>query len=271
MGLEAPDVSTPSSTSSFTFLHYVSRIITYIVSRCWTVLLVLVAWHVWVSVNRYNPIVMPGPASVAEELTMQSGLYLQNAAITFGVALAGTTCGLAIGTGFALACWMSRVVEGLLVPLTILFSSVPVVAIIPILARVLGYDVSTVIAAVAVITFFPSFVFISSGLKALPPGGADFFKVCGASRAAILMRLALPAAVPSFAVALRLAAANGVLAAMVAEFLMGTSGLGYLFEVTKSEGKMESAMATSLVATGLSIVFFLAASAFERAIRERWI
>ena len=51
-----------------------------------------------------------------------------------------------------------------------LFSSVPVVALIPVIARLLGYDTSTVLAIVVIITFFPSFVFASSGLRSAAAG-----------------------------------------------------------------------------------------------------
>ena len=90
----------------------------------------------------------------------------------------------------AIAAWFSPIAAGLLNPLTVLFSSVPVVALIPVIARLLGYDTSTVLAIVVIITFFPSFVFASSGLGALPPGSEDLFHVLGASRFAVLLRLA---------------------------------------------------------------------------------
>jgi len=55
------------------------------------------------------------------------------------------------------------------------------VALIPVLARVFGYDVKTVRAIGVIICFFPAFVFTSAGLKVLPLGSDDLFKVLGAS------------------------------------------------------------------------------------------
>ena len=45
---------------------------------------------------------------------------------------------------------------------------------------------------------------------------------------------------------------------MVAEFLMGTTGLGYLFAKTKSDFQTEQAFGASLVATVISATAFLA-------------
>ncbi|MXY40568.1 MAG: ABC transporter permease subunit [Rhodospirillaceae bacterium] len=233
----------------------------------WGILLILVAWQAWVIVNQFNPIVMPTPISVFDALVTDPVLFLENTGITFAVALVGMTGGMIIGTSLAVATWLSPLLSGLVSPLAVLFSSVPVVALIPIIARLLGYNVSTEIAIVVIITFFPSFVFASSGLRALPPGSDDLFRVLGASRRATLFRLALPAAMPNLAIALRLAAAHAILAAMIAEFLMGTSGLGYLFAKTNDEFQTEQAFGTSIVATAISVAAFLLASFVERRVR----
>lgn len=233
----------------------------------WGILLILVAWQAWVIVNQFNPIVMPTPIGVFDALVTDPVLFLENTGITFAVALVGMTGGMIIGTSLAVATWLSPLLSGLVSPLAVLFSSVPVVALIPIIARLLGYNVSTEIAIVVIITFFPSFVFASSGLRALPPGSDDLFRVLGASRRATLFRLALPAAMPNLAIALRLAAAHAILAAMIAEFLMGTSGLGYLFAKTNDEFQTEQAFGTSIVATAISVAAFLLASFVERRVR----
>ena len=75
---------------------------------------------------------------------------------------------------------------------------------------------ATEIAIVVIITFFPSFVFTTAGLRALPQGSQDLFTVLGASKISTLRRLALPAAFPNLAIALRLAAAHAFLAAIIA-------------------------------------------------------
>jgi ABC-type nitrate/sulfonate/bicarbonate transport system permease component len=241
-----------------------------LVEDYWGVLLLLIAWELWVIVNQFNPIVMPTPTAVLNDLASHPGVYLQNVAITLMVAVFGLVVGMLVGTGLAVAAWFSPIAAGLLNPLTLLFSSVPVVALIPIIARLLGYDTSTVLAIVVIITFFPSFVFASSGLRSPPPGSEDLFRVLGASKLAVLGRLALPSAMPNLAIAFKLAAAHAILAAMVAEFLMGTSGLGYLFAKTKADFQTEQAFGVSAVATIISASAFLAAGWVEKRVRERY-
>lgn len=236
----------------------------------WGILLLLLAWQLWVVADHLNVIVMPTPLAVLHDLVSHPDVYLENVGSTLAVAAFGLVAGMAVGTALAVAAWFSAIAAGLLNPLTVLFSSVPVVALIPVIARLLGYDTSTVLAIVVIITFFPSFVFAAAGLRSLPPGAEDLLRVLGATRLDVLRRLALPAAMPNLAIAFKLAAAHAILAAMVAEFLMGTSGLGYLFAKTKADFQTEQAFGASAVATVISAGAFLIAGWVEKRVRDRF-
>jgi NitT/TauT family transport system permease protein len=236
----------------------------------WGVLLLVLLWQAWVSIAGLNAIVMPSPLGVLLDLVGDPMAYLASTGQTVLLAALGLVLGVALGTGLAVACWLSRILAGLLTPLGLVFASVPVVALIPVLARIFGYDMRTVLAIVVIICFFPAFVFTGAGLRALPPGSDDLFRVLGAGTWRRLWLLALPAAVPEWTVALRLAAANAILAAMVAEFLMGTSGLGHLFHAARGDLAMERALGASLIATVISVACFLAASRLEQAARDAW-
>ena len=240
------------------------------ISRYWAILLFLVVWQAWVVINAFNPIVAVGPFAVLSDLINHPEIYLSNMFITFVVALGGLASGMILGSLLAIASWFSRFVSAMLTPLAVMFASVPVVVLIPIFARLFGFNITTSLFVVVVITFFPSFVFTSSGLRSLPPGSEDLFRVLGAGRLTVLWRLALPAALPNMAIALRLSASHAVLAAMVAEFLMGTTGLGFLFAQNLERFATERAFGAGLVATIASVAMFLVANAIESHIHRRW-
>lgn len=239
-------------------------------SRYWGVLAILVLWQGWVSLSGLNAIVLPSPGSVVADLVANPGLYAANAGKTFFVAVTGLAMGLVAGILLALAAWASRLLNGLLTPVGLIFSSIPVVALIPILARLLGYDIRTEIAIVAISAFFPTFVFVGAGLKSLPPGSDDLFKVLGASRWQRFLRLVTPSAVPNLMVALRLTAPEAVLAAILAELLMGTSGLGYMFREAAGRFATERAFGTSLIATITAVIVFGLVMTAERRVHARW-
>ncbi|NIZ10582.1 ABC transporter permease [Pseudooceanicola sp. HF7] len=239
-------------------------------AKYWGVIGVLLLWQGWVWAKDLNAIVMPQPLDVVRDLVTNPGIYLSNAALTLTLAALGLVMGMALGTAIAVLAWTSRLLSGILIPLGLIFSSVPVVALIPILARLLGYDVKTVLAIVVIISFFPAFVFTSAGLRALPPGSEDLFRVFGSSPWQRFIRLVLPSAVPSWMIALRLSAPPAVLSAMVAEFLMGTSGLGYMFRQSAADFQTDRAFGTSVVATAISVLCFTLATLAEKRVNARW-
>lgn len=239
-------------------------------ARSWGVLLLIAAWQLWVSANGYNSIVMPRPTEVLGDLVGHPSAYLGPFASTVSNAAVGLVLGMLLGTLVAVLAWWSALLAGMLTPAALVMRSVPIVAMIPVIARLLGYGESTVLAVAVLISFFPAFVLVASGLRALPPGSEDVFMVLGARKAGRLWRLALPAAAPNLLVALRISAANCVLAALVAEFLMGTDGLGYLFQQTRNDLNMERAWGAALIATLLSVVLFLGAQRLERWGHARW-
>jgi len=236
----------------------------------WPLLLIVGSWQVWISLGHVARIVAPAPRDVVVELFAHAGVYFAAGGVTLLVALAGLIIGTALGCVLAVITWFSPFVTGMLTLPAVLITSTPLVALMPVIARLLGYNQRTVIAAAVVITFFPTFVLVASGLRALPPGTADLFTVLGAGRLARLRLLVLPSAIPQLLVALRLSCANCILAALVAEYLMGTSGLGRLFATAESTFDTASAWAACLVATALSVGAFLGSRRLERAARTRF-
>ena len=88
-----------------------------------------------------------------------------------------------------------------------------------------------------------------------------------AKTSARLRYLALPAAVPNLAIAMRVGAAYSVLVTVVAEYLMQTGGLGNMFALTSQAFQTGRALGASLVAMALSVGLYSASSALEGRIQ----
>ena len=259
-------ISTAPTPAKNRSLNFVLRFL----QKYWGILLILALWEAVVIGRQLNAIVLPKPEDVVLAVLANPDLYLSNLASTAWVAIVGLTIGAVIGTSLAVISWSSRILSGILTPLGLMFASIPVVAIIPILARMLGYETKTVLAIVSILSFFPFFVYTSAGLRMLPPGGHDLVSVIGTSRLRYLWHLSLPAAVPSWFTAMRLAGPNAILAAMVAEFLMATPGLGTLLSEATHDLDNAIALGASLVATIVSIILFQAAQRIERRVHSAW-
>ena len=232
----------------------------------WPVLLLLVLWQAWVSATGYNSIVVVPPGAVASDLLHYPAVYLTPALHTLAFALVGLGLGLATGALLALAAWLSELVAGVTTPLALLLSATPVVCLIPVIARLFGYGARSELVAIAVMTMFPSFVYCGTGLRQAPAMSRDVLFVLHASRWQYLRLLAVPAALPALATALRVGATFSVLVALLAEYLMQTGGLGALFAITMQQLHLARALGASAVAMALSVLLFEATRAIEHRV-----
>jgi ABC-type nitrate/sulfonate/bicarbonate transport system permease component len=232
----------------------------------WAVPLLLLLWQLWLSAAGYSSIVLVSPGAVFSDLIHFPGAYLVPALRTLAFALGGLAIGMVAGLLLAVAAWLSELLAGITTPFALLLSSTPVVCLIPIVARLFGYESRTELIAVAVMTFFPSFVYAAAGLKQLPPMSSNVFHVLRASRWQTLRLLALPAALPALAAALRVGATYSVLVALLAEYLMQTGGLGTLFAVTMQQFHLARALGASVLAMALSALLYEVSRALEQRV-----
>lgn len=240
------------------------------VSRWWAVALVVVVWQLWVSLTGFNSIVLPRPTDVVADLVGHPGAYAGDTARTIGLALVGIAIGMAMGFAVAVATWASSIVAGAISPLVLMLRSIPIVAVIPVVARLVGYGNKVVPIVTIMLAFFPAYVMTTSGLRSASSTSIDLLRALGSSRWTLLRRVLVPSAIPNLLVALRLCASSAVLAAMVAEFLAGTNGLGRLFSNSRVRFDNERAWGAALIATALSVVFFQLALRVERWGRARF-
>jgi|TARA_B100000519_G_scaffold146911_1_gene127640 putative hydroxymethylpyrimidine transport system permease protein len=228
------------------------------------VVAIVAAWALWVVIGQVNRVVMPSPASVLADLVGHPDAYLPDLTVSAGLAATGLVLGQLLGIGLAIAAHLSGVVRAAVRPAVLIVRAVPMVAMVPIFARIVGYGTPTVLVVATLVAYFPAFVLVSRGLASASRSKQDLLTVLGASRWTRFRRLDLPAAVPSLLEAFRLSAVGSVVGVLLAEFVVGSSGLGQLFVVSRVSYDMSRSWGAAIVATVLSLAFFGLASAVTR-------
>jgi NitT/TauT family transport system permease protein len=236
----------------------------------WPLALVLAAWSLWVAVGDVPPAVAPQPSAVASYLGSHLGSFAGDTWHTIEVVLAGLVIGTAAGVLLAALSWFSEVLRAVIDGPALLTQCLPVATITPVLARVFGYGIGTMVVITALISFFPVLVFATAGFRRTPPGSEDLFVVLGAGVWQRFWRLAAPAAVPRVLVALRMSVVAAVAGTMLAQWIMGTTGLGSRLIVAQSSFRTAEAWASSVVSIVLSVLLYTAVSMFCRRAGERF-
>lgn len=227
-------------------------------------------WFVWIEWADVSPLVVPRPSAVWSDLTAIPADYVSAAVSTVVTALIALLIGSAVAIAAAVAASRSAFLAGLVVPVIVVLAATPLVALLPLFARVFGYEPGTVRILSAAMVFFPVFVAARSGLTAAPGAAGDAIHALGASAGRRFRLLELPAAVPHLASGLRLAAGTAVIAAVVGESLIGTSGLGVEFTRAYRQLDLPRAFGVAIVIVVVAVSVFALAGVAERATHRRW-
>ncbi|MBO1074460.1 ABC transporter permease [Roseomonas marmotae] len=219
----------------------------------------LLGWEGFVRWTGVPPFLLPSPLRVWNALLGRWDILLGHAATTLTEILLGLFFGtvLGIATALLLTAWRSG--RRWLLPLLIASQAIPVFAIAPLLTLWLGFGLASKVAMATIIIFFPVATAFYDGLRRTEPGWLDLASTMGASRAAMLWRVRVPAALPGLASGLRVAAAVAPIGAVVGEWVGASAGLGYVMLQAngRSQTDMMFAALAILAAMAMALWFMI--------------
>ncbi len=209
-------------------------------------------------------VVFPGPGDVTAALVEQWSTFLVAAAVTAATAGLGTTLGVIVGATLAVAMAASETARAVVRPYVIALRIAPVIAVAPLLFRWFGDGIAARALLVATLAIFPVTIATYQGLRATPRQYVALARSVGASNAQLYLRVRLPAAAPEAFAGLKIAAAVGVVGAVIAEFLTLKAGIGY--QVFRASTRLQTArMIGALgVLAVVAVAFYLVPGLVER-------
>lgn len=154
-------------------------------------------------------------------------------------------------------------------PLAFISQTIPLVALAPLIALILGRGAATTIMVTVSVTFFPSLLTIIAGISRAPQGPLDVLHSVHASRWMILTRVTLPNAVPHLLASVRLAVPRALTGVLIAEQYITGAGLGGL--LGQSRGYLDYGMmwVVCVVVAAISVAIYALAQSAESAVLRR--
>jgi len=204
-------------------------------------------WQAVVSLTGVPPFILPAPAKVLDTLIGSRELIAGHAVITMIEVVAGLITGAALGFATALHLMISPTARKLLMPIMVFSQAIPVFALAPVLTLWLGYGIWSKIVMTILIIYFPVASSFLDGLQRVEPGYLDLARTMKATPNQVLMRIRLPAALPSFGSGLKLAAVYAPIGAVIGEWVGASGGLGYLMLLANGRAKIDLMFAALFV------------------------
>lgn len=229
-----------------------------------TFLGLLACWQLTVSLTGVPPFILPGPLAVLDTLLARFPLILGHAGITAAEILLGFLLGALLGTASGLMLAAFATARRWLLPLFIVSQALPVFALAPLLVLWLGYGMASKVAMAVLIIYFPVTAAFYDGLKRADPEMLDLVRLLGASRFDTLRVIRLPAAMPSLASGLRVAASVAPIGAVVGEWVGSSGGLGYLMLHANARMQIDLMFAALLTLAAMALLLYLAVDRLGR-------
>lgn len=189
----------------------------------------LLLWTILSYSGLTTPLFLPSPLSVLEsgwELLTQNDLFVDILAST-GRVMAGFIAATLVGVPIGIAMGTFHTMEGLFMPIVGTVRYMPVAAFVPLIIIWvgLGEDAKVVIIFLGVVLY--NIIMVADAVKFIPDELLNVAYTLGANRKQVLLKVILPATLPSILDTLRVNIAGAWNFLVLAELLAAQSGLGF--------------------------------------------
>jgi ABC-type nitrate/sulfonate/bicarbonate transport system permease component len=219
-----------------------------------------------------NPFFAKRPEDVARALFFDADASQTRATLAAALAetgvflLPGYLAGLLAGAGLAILFILLPAATSVAMPVAIALRSVPIVTTAPLVVLILGRGALSTIVLVAIMVFFPTFVACLHGLRQAPGQILDVFDSYASGRLQQLLRVRIPAMLPAFFAAARMAVPASVLAVTVVEWLGTGRGIGSLMAMSASLSDYDMLWSAVVIVSVLSAMGYAAVGLVERRV-----
>ena len=200
------------------------------------------------------------------------GDLLDGLRVTAKESFTGLAIAAAAGMLFAVAMNLRRWVERSFFPWAVVLQTIPILALVPLIGGLFGFDFQARVIVTVLIALFPIITNTLFGLQSADHNLHELLTLHNANRPTRFWKLELPASLPATFTGLRIAAGLSVIGAIVGEFFFGRGekGIGVLIDKYRGQAATEELIAALIVSSLLGIVVFWGFSWLGRISTQRW-
>jgi ABC-type nitrate/sulfonate/bicarbonate transport system permease component len=221
-----------------------------------TVVATVLLWQWGSDTGRLHPSFFGSPSGVWDTLAgwADDGTLLRQLGSTLTLLATGLAIGTALGVVLGLLIGLSDLARAILEPFLIFFNGMPRLVLQPFFIIWLGFGFAARAALGIVVIFVLVAVSVASALAALDRSLVARARLLGAGRTDLIRHVYLPWLMVDLLSNSRANVGFAFQAALVAEFVGGASGLGYLIVRGQNTFDVNSIWAALLIVVAASIV-----------------
>ena len=201
--------------------------------------------------------IMPPPSMIAAALVSDFHLLAPHIGVTLAELLIGFAIGASIGFLLAAIITQFPFVEKIVAPYILLLVTTPMIALVPLLILRLGFGLEPRIIAVALASGPMVMINSATGFRRTDLAKIALARSFGASTFQIFLKIRIPMALPMVIVGLMIGSIFGLLTAVGAEMVGGSSGLGNRLAYYSSLIQMPQFFACIVILAAIGISLYV--------------
>jgi NitT/TauT family transport system permease protein len=200
----------------------------YYVPSALAIIALIALWHFavqWMDVKEY---ILPAPGDALATLFDPKYRWFSNMMTTLTAVIGAFAISAVTGVLLGVVVIWHSLLERTVMPLLVLFNTLPKVALAPLFVLWLGYGVVPNMIIAVTVSFFPMVINTATGLSKVENDLIDLVRSLKGTRLQIFRKIRMPNAMPYIFAGLKLNATLSVIGVIVGEFVASESGLGAL-------------------------------------------
>jgi NitT/TauT family transport system permease protein len=238
----------------------------YYLPSALVMLALVAAWQFAVEYWQVKEYILPSPWAALKAFARPNYQWTANTLATLYAVLGAFALSAVLGIALAVLIVWNDLLMRTVMPVLVLFNTLPKIALAPLFVIWLGYGIWPNIVIGTTIAFFPMVVNTAVGLAQAEPEMLDLVRTLRASRWQVFAKIRFPNAVPYIFTGLKLNATMSVIGAVVGEFVASERGLGGLIIAGGVTLETASIFAALLLISVLGLVLYGVVVAFEQLV-----
>lgn len=222
-------------------------------------------WWIYVAVKHVPAYILPSPPKVwnsLEKMFVKGTVYPHLWTTTYEVIL-GFVIGAFLGIVLGYIFIKVDALKTMLMPYLIFLQTAPKIALVPLFVIWFGIGLVSKVVLIISMVLFPVLSGMMLGLESIPPDVRNLMKVLKASKWQIFSQVEMQYSLPALFASMKVGIVQAVIGAIVAEWMSGKQGLGYILTYASSTYDTPMLLAGIIVTIILGIATYQVISVLE--------
>ncbi|MDD9867848.1 MAG: ABC transporter permease [Candidatus Campbellbacteria bacterium] len=248
-------------------LFYILKsIIHYTIS----VLLLLAVWQLVIIIWDFPKFILPAPLDVFSTLWNEREFFVQPTLETLFHAGVGGLIGIVAGTitGFLIA--YSKILLYIFEPYIVIFQSFPRESLIPLFIVWFGFGSISKIINAFLLPFFPFVIIVMTNLLNTRQDYIELMRNHGFTKWQEFLYCRIPNSIYNIAGSLKIIAPFALIAAILAEFFGGGTGLGHVIISSGSDFRLDRTFASLVILSFIGLILLTFIKFLQEVVLKRF-